>query len=147
MICSSRLHARIKPRSHYTKKRKTYAAEQVIEIYRTSDSGEEKRHCLSAIGKAKDPTLLSEAMDFILDSGEVRLCVYAYTHKDLNCFFPCGVRAQEYVFKVTTSGSVVNRGLCLPRVLLSCGVLGVPRLLVFVLGHHDLACHKSSVLA
>lgn len=45
---------------------------KVIEIYRTSDSGEEKRQCLSAIGKARDPALLSEAMDFILDSGEVR---------------------------------------------------------------------------
>lgn len=44
---------------------------KVIEIYRTTDSGEEKRQCLSAIGKAKDSALLSEAMDFILDSGEV----------------------------------------------------------------------------
>lgn len=44
---------------------------EVIEIYRTTDSGEEKRQCLSAIGRAKDPALLSEAMDFILDSGEV----------------------------------------------------------------------------
>ena len=43
----------------------------MIDIYRTTDSGEEKRQCLSAIGKAKDPALLSEAMDFILDSGEV----------------------------------------------------------------------------
>eukprot|EP00903_Cladosiphon_okamuranus_P013627 g12691.t1 len=49
------------------------AFRQVIDIYRTTDSGEEKRQCLSAIGKAKDPALLSEAMDFILDSGEVRL--------------------------------------------------------------------------
>ncbi|CAN0229581.1 unnamed protein product [Ectocarpus sp. 6 AP-2014] len=49
------------------------AFRQVIEIYRTSDSGEEKRQCLSAIGKARDAALLSEAMDFILDSGEVRL--------------------------------------------------------------------------
>lgn len=46
----------------------------MIDIYRTSDSGEEKRQCLSAIGKAKDPALLSEAMDFILDSGEVKAC-------------------------------------------------------------------------
>ncbi|CAN0321806.1 unnamed protein product [Pylaiella littoralis] len=46
---------------------------RVIEIYRATDSGEEKRQCLSAIGKAKDPALLAEAMDFILDSGEVRL--------------------------------------------------------------------------
>lgn len=44
---------------------------QVVEIYRTSDSGEERRQCLSALGKAKDPALLAEAMDYFLDSGEV----------------------------------------------------------------------------
>lgn len=47
------------------------AHEQVIDIYRTTDSGEERRQCLSALGKAKDSALLGEAMDFILDSGEV----------------------------------------------------------------------------
>lgn len=45
---------------------------KVIEIYRMSDSGEERRHCLSAIGKAKDSRLLANAMDYILNSGEVR---------------------------------------------------------------------------
>lgn len=45
---------------------------QVIDIHRTTESGEEKRHCLSALGKAKDAALLKEAMNFMLDSGEVR---------------------------------------------------------------------------
>ncbi|CAM9429069.1 unnamed protein product [Ascophyllum nodosum] len=49
------------------------AFRQVVEIYRISDSGEEKRQCLSALGKARDSALLAEALDFILDSGEVRL--------------------------------------------------------------------------
>lgn len=49
------------------------AFRQVIDIHRTTESGEEKRHCLSALGKAKDAALLKEAMNFMLDSGEVRL--------------------------------------------------------------------------
>lgn len=44
----------------------------MIDIHRTTESGEEKRQCLAALGKAKDETLLREALDFILDSGEVR---------------------------------------------------------------------------
>lgn len=51
---------------------RTFNAVQVIDMYRSSDSGEEKRQCLAALGKAKSIPLLSEAIDFILESGEVR---------------------------------------------------------------------------
>ncbi|CAM9121076.1 unnamed protein product [Discosporangium mesarthrocarpum] len=49
------------------------AFDKVVDIYRSSGSGEEKRQCLSALGKARDPALAARALSFILDSEEVRL--------------------------------------------------------------------------